>query len=103
MPTSPKKRPTHAARVSKNRSGDPFYSSKSWLQLRALKLSINPLCEHCRKQGRTVAASVVDHKQPRCDAPELELDLDNLQSLCESHHNAKTAREQNERRAPGDQ
>jgi 5-methylcytosine-specific restriction endonuclease McrA len=31
----------------------------------------------------------VDHIIPIVDAPELRLDLENLQSLCKKHHHAK--------------
>lgn len=35
----------------------------------------------------------VDHIKPRCDFPELELEYENTQSLCEGCHNSKTAKE----------
>lgn len=42
----------------------------------------------CKAQGKVVAATVVDHvKQHRGD-PRLLFDADNLQSLCEHHHNS---------------
>lgn len=85
---------------TKNRSGDPFYSSKAWKDLRAAKLLANPLCEcdTCKASGAVVAADRVDHIKPRCDYPELELDYDNLRSMSEAHHNRHTARQQMEKR-----
>ena len=50
------------------------------------------------EEGRIEPVFAVDHIKPRRDCPELELDIDNTQSLCERHHNEKTAREQAARR-----
>lgn len=82
--------------TSKNRSGDPFYSSHRWKELRALKLMNSPLCEcdACKASNAVTPADRVDHIKPRCDYPELELDYDNLRSMSESHHNRHTARTQ---------
>lgn len=67
----------------------------AWRRLRLLVLTEEPLCRECRKQGRTTAATEVDHITPKrlggTDA------RDNLAALCESHHSQKTAREQNAR------
>ncbi len=80
--------------TSRNRSGDPFYSSKAWKELRLAKLSADPLCgcDDCIRTGAVVPADRVDHIKPRCDYPELSLDWDNLRSMSESHHNRHTAR-----------
>lgn len=72
--------------TSKNRSGDPFYCSKAWLRLRDWKRMDQPLCEECLNHGIVKAMQHVDHIKPRRDYPELELDADNLRSLCESCH-----------------
>jgi 5-methylcytosine-specific restriction protein A len=80
--------------TTKNRSGDPFYSSKAWRQMRGRKLRANPLCEcdECKATGAIVAASRVDHIKPRTEAPELSLVWSNLRSMSEAHHNRHTAR-----------
>lgn len=80
--------------TTKNRSGDPFYSSHRWKELRAIKLLYCPLCEcdACKASGEVVPADVVDHIKPRCDYPELELDYDNLRSMSARHHNRHTAK-----------
>lgn len=78
---------------TKNRSGDLFYSSAAWKAVRNLRRNENPLCQECEKYGYTVPMHAVDHIKPRCDYPELELDYDNTQSLCERCHNRKTGRE----------
>lgn len=71
-----------------------FYQRKAWKNVRALQLQLEPLCRECRKLGKLVAASVVDHILPIANGG-AELDQDNLQSLCRSHHDAKTRQENN--------
>src|SRR6056297_2629230 len=83
----------HRSTGKKNRPGDPFYSSREWKSLRRERLRSEPVCRHCKKDGRVREASVVDHIVPRCDRPDMELDFDNTQSLCESCHNRKTMTE----------
>ena len=78
------------------------YSTRRWSRLRLLKLAANPLCEVCL-QGRAeiVPAIAVDHRTPISERGRKERlvaeafpPLDQLTSLCESHHNAKTRAEQ---------
>jgi len=69
-----------------------FYQRKAWKSIRLLQLQIEPLCRHCRLNGKLIAASVVDHVVPITDGG-AELDQANLQSLCKECHNAKTRRE----------
>jgi len=64
-------------------------NSTYWLRLRALVLAQSPLCVVCLAEGRTRAASHVDH----VDADTSNNDLTNLQGLCRPCHSAKTARE----------
>ena len=71
-----------------------FYQRVAWKNVRALQLQLEPLCRECRKLGKLVAATVVDHITPIADGG-AELDQDNLQSLCRSHHDAKTRSETN--------
>jgi 5-methylcytosine-specific restriction protein A len=65
-----------------------------WQRLRAEHIAGSPLCVECLKEGLRVLATDVDHVTPfkGLDDP-LRLDPRNLQSLCKSHHSAKTARE----------
>jgi 5-methylcytosine-specific restriction endonuclease McrA len=62
--------------------------------MRALKLSQDPLCERCKASGLLVPATEVHHKAEVRDAPELALDLANLESLCLPCHSSETARRQ---------
>jgi len=55
----------------------------------------NPLCVMCEKEGKLVLAQCVDHIIPHKGDQKLFWDLNNLQSLCHSHHSEKTAREDN--------
>lgn len=64
------------------------YKTSRWVKLRALHLSLSPLCVFCQQQGRTTAASVVDHITPHRGSEDLFWDPDNLQSLCASCHSA---------------
>lgn len=93
---APKHRP-HGAQVKRHdppqrdRQADRALATNStyWLRLRALVLAQSPLCVICVAEGRTRAASHVDHK----DGDSRNNDLANLQGLCRPCHSAKTARE----------
>lgn len=67
---------------------------------RARWLEEHPLCCQCEADGRTTAATVVDHITPlwKGGADDYEA---NGQSLCKPHHDAKTAQEAAERAALG--
>lgn len=79
----------------KGRQNDPFrkiYSSRRWRAVRALHLQEEPLCRDCRNEGRVTAAEMVDHIKPIRQGGD-PFDDANLQSLCWSHHSAKSIRE----------
>jgi 5-methylcytosine-specific restriction protein A len=65
-------------------------STRRWRKLRSLKLDANPRCE---KPGCGRPATEVDKKIPYAEAPELQYDWDNLQSLCHDCHTDKTVTE----------
>ena len=69
-----------------------FYQSANWRRLRANFLRLHPLCRVCAGKEQTVAAKVVDHIVPIKDGGG-RFDTANLQSLCVSCHNRKTAAE----------
>lgn len=63
-----------------------------WRRRRNAFISANPLCAHCKAEGRIEAAREVDHIVPlRAGGPRLE--WGNLQALCRRCHQAKTAAE----------
>lgn len=84
--------PEHKPQSGRRHANTEFYRSAAWRKLRLVKLEQQPLCEECLKHDRHTPAQMVDHIVPinRGGAP---LDLQNLQSLCNSCHNSKSARE----------
>lgn len=75
-----------------------MYYTPAWRDdLRPTQLLREPFCRECAKQGRRVRATRVDHKIPHRGDWALFTDRRNLQSLCERHHNQKTALEMAER------
>ena len=91
MPLSPPlHRSTSAAapvlRLSAARRG----YDRQWEKVRAVQLAREPLCRFCAP-GRLTAATIVDHIQPIEKRPDLRLSLENLRSLCKSHHDQRTA------------
>ena len=62
---------------------------KGWWRIRAIHLQAEPYCRICRAQGKLIRAVTVDHIKPRVMGGTDE--TNNLQSLCESHAQAKNA------------
>lgn len=95
MPTiNSVKRPWHSKdKYRRKPEKDSFLNNQPWRKLRRRKLMNDPLCEECKRRGRIVEATIVDHKQPRRFYPELKLEYTNLMSLCKSHHESKSSRE----------
>jgi 5-methylcytosine-specific restriction endonuclease McrA len=79
----------------KKRERDAFYSSKAWIWLRDAFLAANPLCGRCEAKGLTVIARVVHHIKERLKFPELALDWDNLEGLCNPCHSTEHAKRRN--------
>lgn len=72
-----------------NGSRDPYYQSKEWKHLRALKFQLNPICEDCLEQGRITETHTIDHIIPRKQGgPD---HINNLRSRCKRHNAIKTA------------
>lgn len=67
-------------------------TSYRWQRCRERYLAAHPLCAHCARDGRTVAAAEVDHVVPRARGGAM-FDWGNLQALCADHHRRKTAAE----------
>lgn len=55
------------------------------------QLRKEPTCRMCAQAGYTTTATVVDHIDPHKGDEDLFFDPDNLQSLCERHHNRDKA------------
>ena len=62
----------------------------SWAKLREMWIARHPMCQWdgCQQPG-----AIVDHIEPISSAPHRRLDIENLQTLCRSHHGVKTARD----------
>jgi 5-methylcytosine-specific restriction protein A len=70
-----------------------LYTSTVWLRLRESFLRDNPLCIECKREGRHILATVVDHIIPHKGNKDIFYDASGLQSLCKRHHDKKTYRE----------
>lgn len=68
------------------------YDSR-WDKARLTYLRHHPLCVHCERDGRTEAATVVDHIIPHRGDKKMFWDKTNWQPLCKRHHDVKTASE----------
>lgn len=64
-----------------------FYNYQ-WRKLRERFLSINPLCEMCKRQGRYTTATEVHHIKPLIEGG--TNDFVNLMPLCKSCHSRIT-------------
>ncbi|WP_301171043.1 HNH endonuclease [Brevibacillus nitrificans] len=64
-----------------------------WRKAREAFLRVHPLCIHCLKDGKVMAATVVDHIKPHKGNRILFWDRSNWQALCASCHSKKTATE----------
>lgn len=101
----PRLRPAHApAPAEARRLHDARRGSSTargydrhWQKVRAVVLADEPLCRFCAERGRVTPAEVVDHIETIADRPDLRLVRSNLRPLCESCHNARTARDQTPR------
>ena len=68
------------------------YSTKQWKRLRKAKLAEqHALCEPCRRRGKIVPATLVDHIVAIRNGGDPFPPLDGLQVLCWPCHNRKTA------------
>jgi HNH endonuclease len=81
-------------------SNDAFYESREWREVRYEALKRDGA--KCRCCGATAVEGKklhVDHIKPRARSPELELDINNLQILCEDCNLGKGVRDQTDWRA----
>lgn len=94
----PRRPEVHRPRGYRPRPPDPRPSAARrgygapWQRTRAAHLREHPLCADCLEEGRVAAAEHVHHVAKVADRPDLLHDPNNLRSLCESHHNRRTAR-----------
>ncbi|WP_345993752.1 HNH endonuclease [Sulfurimonas sp. HSL-1716] len=76
----------------RNKDHSKFYHSKEWKSIRETIMERNGgLCKRCQQLDIITNADVVDHIIPITEDYTKRLDLSNLQPLCHSCHNKKTA------------
>lgn len=86
-------RKAHAKAYERNRgSASQRGYDRRWRKYRQAYLHEHPLCVACKEEGRTTAATDLDHITPVNDGGDF-WDPDNHQPLCHSCHSRKTARE----------
>jgi len=73
-----------------NESQSGFYASAAWIKVRDRRRAENPLCQECEKHDRIRPMNIVDHIITIDERPDLALDCDNTQSLCNFCHIRKT-------------
>jgi len=72
-----------------------FYQSDPWRDVRYRALVLHGAqCQCCGRTPRHGVVLHVDHIKPRSKYPELELDISNLQVLCEDCNLGKLARDE---------
>ncbi len=69
-----------------------FYRSLEWKRCRdAYMKKANHLCERCMAEGIYEPAKIVHHKiylnSENVNDPSIAFNFDNLEALCEAHHN----------------
>jgi 5-methylcytosine-specific restriction enzyme A len=86
--------PVHhrAARRIANRFTEGTYG-RPWRRIRNAWIADHPFCVVCLAAGVLELGADVDHIIPHRGDRGLLLDPHNLQTLCETHHGQKTARE----------
>ncbi len=88
-------------RKHEKRTRDTFYESRDWLTLRYEVLRIHGArCQCCGNGPKTGKPLHVDHIKPRSKHPELQLDRDNLQVLCEDCNKGKSNIDETDWRVP---
>lgn len=76
---------------------DSFYKSREWHRLRMKAIKRDGYqCRHCGANVRGKGLAHVDHVIARRKAPELALDLRNLETLCSTCHNSHKKRDEND-------
>lgn len=78
-----KLRLAHYDKHHRNKVAKRFYNSAAWARARELRLTANPVCEHCRR----ALAEHVHHRKPLAEcSPRETLDQDNLMAVCPRCH-----------------
>lgn len=65
-----------------------LYGSRAWRLGRVAFLGQHPLCERCKANGRTTAATVVNHRTPHKGDLGLFFSWKNWEPTCKPHHDS---------------
>jgi 5-methylcytosine-specific restriction protein A len=79
-------------RLNQAPAGQERMRGRAAVNRRANWLRLHPLCEECDKEGKTTVGVVVDHITPLWEGGSDDYEA-NGQTLCQPHHDAKTAEE----------
>lgn len=69
-----------------NKEIKKLYNSSNWKNLRNRKLDINPICEICDDFRFLEIDHIIDH----CGNEKIFYDIENLRTLCKTHHSKKS-------------
>src|SRR4029453_6963080 len=69
-----------------------WYKTPQWRELRRRRLEAEPLCRTCRRLGRNIPATIVDHIRAHKGDAGLFFAFANTQSLCVTHHSSNKQR-----------
>lgn len=69
------------------------YNSGTWRRIRNAYMKKHQLCEHCLLLNIITASFICDHIEEIEDNYDRRFDRTNLQALCQSCHNKKTAQQ----------
>ena len=75
-----------------DKSNSRIYKGRQWRKVRAMVLHRQPICVMCERKGKYITANVVDHITPINKGGAI-YSMDNLQGLCSSCHNSKSAKD----------
>ncbi len=75
-----------------DKSNRSIYNSIQWRKLRQMILHKQPICVMCEQKNRYTTANTIDHILPINKGGAVWA-IDNLQALCSSCHNRKSARD----------
>jgi len=101
----PKAKRAKANKKKQYTTGKGFYNSKEWLKIRVRVLEkYGCECMMCGRSKKNHGVVIhVDHIKPRSKYPELELDINNLQILCDQCNIGKGNRYETDWRPEDDQ